>query len=108
MKVVCGRSATSVASFDVDLYPFCAEVCHIHFHHPVVVYHVVTCVFAALNRFSGEPQSESVVEGGLARLECHIEGFPAPSIAWELNRQPLPQDQRYCFSSVILARSVRK
>ncbi|KAL8197437.1 UNVERIFIED_CONTAM: Immunoglobulin superfamily DCC subclass member 4 [Gekko kuhli] len=41
-----------------------------------------------------DSKSQTVEENGVARFECRIEGLPAPAIAWEKDRAPVPLEPR--------------
>ncbi|KAM8766250.1 immunoglobulin superfamily DCC subclass member 3, partial [Acanthopagrus schlegelii] len=53
-------------------------------------------LLASLPKFHTHPVSMSVDEGGVARLQCEINGVPEANITWEKNRVPLNGgDSRY-------------
>ncbi|XP_014664618.1 PREDICTED: protogenin-like [Priapulus caudatus] len=47
---------------------------------------------AGMARFSKQPESQSVEEGGVVRFECQIKAVPKPVITWEKNDVLLPQN----------------
>uniref|UniRef100_A0A8C6UBB0 Ig-like domain-containing protein n=1 Tax=Neogobius melanostomus TaxID=47308 RepID=A0A8C6UBB0_9GOBI len=55
---------------------------------------------ASLPKFSSQPQSVVVNEGGVARLSCRINGVPEANITWEWNRRPLILSRRYTLLPV--------
>ncbi|XP_015460197.3 immunoglobulin superfamily DCC subclass member 4 [Astyanax mexicanus] len=51
----------------------------------------VTLQLASLSRFLQDPEPQVVPESNTARFECHVEGLPTPSITWEKDQAPLPE-----------------
>ncbi|XP_072317661.1 immunoglobulin superfamily DCC subclass member 3-like [Eucyclogobius newberryi] len=56
---------------------------------------------ASLPKFSSQPQSLVVPEGGVARLSCQVKGVPEAEVTWQRNRQVLQgHDARYTLLPV--------
>lgn len=64
-------------------------------HIGAIISRKATLQVAALSRFAVLPQSLTVVQGDLAEFQCSTGGVPPPTITWQKDRQPLPQDNRH-------------
>ncbi|XP_056876248.1 immunoglobulin superfamily DCC subclass member 3 isoform X1 [Takifugu flavidus] len=68
-------------------------------------------LLASLPKFHTHPTSMSVDEGGVARLQCQINGIPEANISWERNRVSLnTTDSRYTLlpNGVLQVTGVRR